>query len=268
MTGLANTSARGRAPGGDEAALRDRLGSADPVERRDAALGLVDAAASDLATATVEALAGRARRDDDADVRQFAVEALGVAAAGRPVIEDALDDAEPWVRAEAVVALSRAADGLPDALRRGLDDDDGWVRRNALIALGKAEALDAATLRARLKDDPHPPVREFAAGYLAETPGEVAETVTALAAVLARDPDAFVRAKAATSLGELGTERAIEALESQGLPDRSDDVQRAAKQALARARGKATGEMAGDDWDSRPDEPRGRSGRPSGGRRR
>ena len=61
--------------------------------------------------------------------------------------------------------------------------------------------------------------------------------MTLLAAVLARDPEAFVRANAARSLGELGTDRAIEALEAQGVEDRSNDVQRAAKRALAAARG-------------------------------
>lgn len=268
MTGADHASARDRAPAREEAALRTLLADGRGPERRDAALGLIDVATRGLEPATVEALSERVEIDDDPAVRQFAVEALGVAGEALDVIVAALEDPEPWVRAEAVVAVSRAADD-PDALvGRCLQDDDGWVRRNAVVALGKADALDAETLRARLKEDPHGPVREYAAAYLAAAPGSVGETVTALAAVLARDPDAFVRARAADSLGELGTDRAIEALESQGVADRSDDVRRTAKQALAVARGQQPPETSATGPSRRG--PRGRpptefaSGRPPG----
>jgi HEAT repeat protein len=73
--------------------------------------------------------------------------------------------------------------------------------------------------------------------FLREYADDVSEAVRILAAVLAREPEAFVRAKAAASLGDLGTDRAEDALERHGLNDRSDDVRRSAKRALATARG-------------------------------
>ncbi|MFB6195746.1 MAG: HEAT repeat domain-containing protein [Haloplanus sp.] len=237
----ANWSARGRAPDADEATLRRRLAAtdADAHVRREAALGLVDVATGGLDDATAEALADRAERDPDADVRQFAVEALGNAGTGVETLRSALDDDDEWVRAEAVVGLSRAEDdAATEHLRPALDDESGWVRRNALVAFGKVGAADAETLRERLKTDGHASVREYAAEFLGHTPGDVSETVTILAAVLARDPSALVRANAATSLGRLGTDRAVQALETQGIDDRSNDVQRAAKRALAEAEGR------------------------------
>ncbi|UPV75352.1 HEAT repeat domain-containing protein [Halorussus limi] len=255
-----NRSARARSPtrdGGDETDLRRLLDSPDEYERRDAALALVDAAESaGIDDETASALADRLAEGDSEDVRQFAVEALGVAGPDAPAdavtaIRDALDaDDDEWVRAEAVVALSRVAPRA-DELAAALEDDSGWVRRNAVIALGKTERATFGDLTDRIKNDPHPAVREYAARYLGEcaeradadaedAPGgdeSVSEAVRLLAAVLARDPEAFVRAKAAESLGGLATDRAERALETHGVTDRSDDVKRTAKRALAAARG-------------------------------
>lgn len=263
-------SARDRAPAADEAGRREAL-AGDERTRHEAALALVDSATAGLAAATVAALADRVREDDSPAVRQFAVEALGEAGAGADAIEAALEDPEPWVRAEAVVALSRAAPERTGRLEAVLaEDDDGMVRRNALIALGKTDAVGWETLVEHLKSDPHPAVREYAVQFLPDAastnadggagadaredadpgaeetdgPSEtVAETVRLLAAVLAREPNAFVRAKAAEGLGELGTDRAIAALETQGLEDRSDDVQRTARHALAEGRGEDPSEL-------------------------
>ncbi|WP_335999199.1 HEAT repeat domain-containing protein [Halorientalis halophila] len=276
MTDFAMESARGRAPEEDadpltETRIRDRLSVDDPRTRRDAVLALVDRASeAGLAPETRERLVEVARGDDDPDVRQFAVEALGAAGGSASAVVTALDDADEWVRAEAVVALSRVDGDVAGPLRAAVEDDSGWVRRNAVIALGKREAASWDLLVDRLKNDPHSPSREYAATFLpdyvdeagedleggdAEGAGDVAEAVRLLAAVLARDPDAFVRAKAAVSLGDLGTGRAREALEEQGLGDRSDDVQRAAKRALARARGEDPEEV--DVSDCGPDVPGG-----------
>jgi HEAT repeat protein len=230
-----NWSERGRAPTEDESELRDRLRESGAT-RRDAALALVDIADSGLSAATVGALAECLAESGDSDARQFAVEALGTAGSGREHVERALGDDDEWVRAEAVVALSRIDPGASDRLREALTDESGWVRRNAVIALSKTEAIEAEELVDRLKNDRHPAVREYAAQFL---PG-VAETeraVRLLAAVLAREPNSFVRVKAAEGLGDLGTDRAEEALERHGLSDRSDDVRRTAEQALARSRG-------------------------------
>ncbi|NHN61582.1 MULTISPECIES: HEAT repeat domain-containing protein [Halorussus] len=244
MSEYANRSARNRSPArdGDEADLRDLLDDDREPVRRDAALALVDCAdAAGLDPDTVTALADRLSVDDSADVRQFAVEALGAAAGEAPdaaesAIRTGLDDADEWVRAEAVVALSRAAPEA-GALAHALDDDSGWVRRNAVIALGKTGRVAPEQLTDRIKNDPHPAVREYAAQYLGERADDVEEAVRLLAAVLARDPEAFVRAKAAESLGDLATDRAEQALEAHGITDRSDDVKRTAKRALAAARG-------------------------------
>ncbi|WP_135805455.1 HEAT repeat domain-containing protein [Halorussus marinus] len=242
MTEYANRSARAHAPADDEADLRSLLASPREPERRDAALALVDRAdEAGIDEATIGALAERVRTDDSTDVRQFAVEALG---AGGPAqraeraIRAALDrDGDKWVRAEAVVALSRVAPDDGASLRAALDDDSGFVRRNAVIALGKTGAGTDETFADRLKNDPHPAVREYAAQFLGRTADDVPEAVRLLAAILAREPEAFVRAKAADALGELGTDRAEQAIETHGLTDRSDDVRRAAETALAAARG-------------------------------
>jgi len=170
---FANASARGRAPTDDESALRDRLDADDARERADAALGLVDRAGSGVTPETVDALGTRVRTDPDADVRQFAVEALGVADAGAAAIAAALDDDDAWVRAEAAVALSRVrGSDAADRLRAALADDAGPVRRNALIALAKVGAITTAELHERLREDPHDPVREYAAEWLGERPGD------------------------------------------------------------------------------------------------
>jgi len=242
MTEYANRSARAHAPADDERDLRSLLESPSERERRDAALALVDRAdEAGLAGETVAALADRVATDDSTDVRQFAVEALGAAGpddrAERAVRAAVDGDADEWVRAEAVVALSRVAPDDGEALRAALDDDSGFVRRNAVIALGKTGAGTDETFADRLKNDPHPAVREYAAQFLGRGAEDVAEAVRLLAAILAREPEAFVRAKAADALGELGTDRAEEVLENHGITDRSDDVRRAAKTALAAARG-------------------------------
>jgi HEAT repeat protein len=246
MTDYANWSARDRSP--TDGSPLERLREGPPVERCDAALALVDRADREgLTDRAVSTLADRVRNDDDPDVRQFAVEALGNAGRGGDAVEGAADDDDEWVRAEAVVARARidGADAA-DAYRAALDDESGWVRRNAVVALGKTGTTDPGTLRERLVEDPHPPAREYAAEYLGSITGETDESVRVLAAVLARDPEAFVRARAATALGRIGTERAIEALERQGVPDRSDDVTRAARRALAVARGEDPEEVTED----------------------
>ncbi|MFB6183471.1 MAG: HEAT repeat domain-containing protein [Haloarculaceae archaeon] len=244
MSRYDNRSARGRKPDGlDQSALRDLLARDDAWRRRDAALGLVDAAADGLDPETADALAETARTDDDADVRQFAVEALGVAGERPDAIRAALDDPQEWVRAEAVVALSRAAHDDVETLRAALDDDSGWVRRNAVIALGKVDAVAGDRLVDCIKTDPVPAVREYAAQYLGDAATDVRRAERILSALLARDPNAFVRAKAAESLGTLGTDRAERALESHGVTDASDDVVRTASRALASARGVAVDEL-------------------------
>jgi len=160
---------------GEEAAsLLADLDAGDPVDRRRAALALKDEATTD---AVVTGLAQAATRDDDADVRQFAVEALtahGTSGDGAAVDERAaavavsrLDDPDPWVRAEAVVALDnvdRAAH--EDEIEAAVDDDHHAVRRNAAISLFKlrGEAMEDRLLA--LSRDDSERVREWAAHML------------------------------------------------------------------------------------------------------
>ncbi|MFC7076236.1 HEAT repeat domain-containing protein [Haloarcula halophila] len=229
-------SARNGAPATDEPTLRNFLDDSD--RRRDAALALIDVAdRQGLDDPTVDALDRVLRDASDPEARQYAVEALGTAGVSAEAVRRALDDDHEWVRAEAVVALSRTDPDDTDRLETMLDDDSGWVRRNTVIALGKLGAVDQPLLIDRIKSDGHPAVREYAAQFLGEAAEDAETAVRILAAVLAREPNAYVRAKAADSLGELGTDRAEEALESQGLHDRSEDVRRTARVALASARG-------------------------------
>lgn len=245
MTGESST--HGRAPAEDESVLREALSGTQP-RRRNATLGLVNCAEDGgLAPDTVASLITRARSDESADVRQFAVEALGIAKDGIEAIEEGLSDDNEWVRSEAVVAFSRAD---PERIKRlkplVKTDESGWVRRNALIALCKQQEASRNLLVDRLQNDPHPSVREYATQYLPEADGNRKETIRLLSAVLAREPNAFVRVRAAEGLGELGTDRAISVLETHGLTDGSDDVERAARHALVDARGGDFDESAVD----------------------
>lgn len=147
-------------------ALVTELREGDAVERRRAALALAE---HDVDQRALEALTAAARSDDDADVRQFAVETLGRLggdAAETAALAASRDD-DPWVRAEAFVALDRLdRDRFADRLEAGLDDDHHAVRRNAAISLFKArgEAL-LPELLAQL-EDPSDRVREWAAHML------------------------------------------------------------------------------------------------------
>lgn len=142
------------------------LASGDAVARRRAALALAN---RDRTETVVAALARASATDPDADVRQFAVEALGklggdaAAAAARAVSHD--DD--PWVRAEAFVALDRIdREANRDRIDAGLVDDHHAVRRNALISLFKRRGEGALDCLLTLADDPSERVREWVAHLL------------------------------------------------------------------------------------------------------
>ncbi|WP_380680418.1 HEAT repeat domain-containing protein [Salinigranum sp. GCM10025319] len=150
------------------------LAGDDVVERRRVALALAergDALDTEEVETVVRGLARAATTDDDDEVRQFAVEALGKLGEGDGVaIETArtlCDDPEPWVRAEAVVALDRLdRAGNEDVLRAALDDDHHAPRRNAAISLFKLHGEDALDLLLAQVDDPSDRVREWAAHLL------------------------------------------------------------------------------------------------------
>mgnify|MGYP000300744360 CR=1 FL=1 len=176
--------------GDGPASLLADLGADDPVDRRRAALALKDEATTD---AVVAGLARAATRDDDADVRQFAVEALAAHGGARADAEAAttsaaderaaavavrlLDDSDPWVRAEAVVALDNVDRAAHEAdIEAAVDDDHHAVRRNAAISLFKlrGEAMEARLLD--LSDDDSERVREWAAHMLGGVDSDRART--------------------------------------------------------------------------------------------
>ncbi|MFC7324672.1 HEAT repeat domain-containing protein [Halorubrum rutilum] len=153
---------------GTEAAEKvSLLADGDPVERRRAALALGEGRRSDAA---VEALVEHGLADEDADVRQFAVESLGRLGGDRAsaAATEALADDDPWVRAEAVVALDRIDRAANvEAIEAALDDGHHAVVRNALVSLFKlrGEALLPALLdRSRAESER---LREWAVHLLA-----------------------------------------------------------------------------------------------------
>lgn len=171
----------------------------DAVERRRAALSLAEGARTED---VVEALVRVARTDEDDDVRQFAVEALGKLGGDRAA-EGALavtHDEDPWVRAEAFVALDRLDRvSHADRIEAGLEDDHHAVRRNAAISAFKRRGEDALDDLLALVDDPSDRVREWAAHMLGGIDDDRARE--ALRAVIDDDsePD-LVRTTAARAL--------------------------------------------------------------------
>ncbi|NHN49170.1 protein phosphatase [Halostella sp. JP-L12] len=158
------------------------LAGDDAVERRRAALELAERERDDR---IVRALGSAAATDDDAEVRQFAVEALAKLG-GPAAAETALaltDDPEPWVRAEAVVALDRLDRAEhEDAIEAALDDEHHAARRNAIVSLFKLRGQDALPALVDAADDPSERVREWAAHLLGGVDDERArETLDRLA---------------------------------------------------------------------------------------
>ena len=150
----------------DSETLIETLTTGAPSERQRAALALAE---RDPTDAVIKALADRARRDDDPDVRQFAVETLGELGvdAASTVAREALADPNPWVRAEAVVVL----DGLDRqayaaAIEACLDDDHHAVRRNALLSLSKQRGSELLETLLTFVDDDSERVREWVAELL------------------------------------------------------------------------------------------------------
>ncbi|WP_128906577.1 HEAT repeat domain-containing protein [Halorubrum amylolyticum] len=153
---------------GDDAAEKIAdLVDGDPVERRRAALALGEGRPTEAA---IDALIEHGLADDDADVRQFAVEALGELGderAGEAAVA-ACDDPDPWVRAEAVVALDRIGRGEHAVtIEAALDDGHHAVVRNAMVSLFKlrGEALLPVLLELSHADSER--LREWAVHLLA-----------------------------------------------------------------------------------------------------
>jgi len=212
----------------EAASLLADLDASDPIDRRRAALALKDEATTD---AVVAGLAQAATRDDDADVRQFAVEALtahggGASAdagsgastdAGSGASADAgtetagavderaaavavsrLDDPDPWVRAEAVVALDNVdREAHESEIEAAVDDDHHAVRRNAAISLFKLRGEEMADRLLELSTDDSERVREWAAHMLGGVDSDAARDCLR---DLTDDPATVVRGTAERAL--------------------------------------------------------------------
>jgi HEAT repeat protein len=169
------------------------------VERRRAALGLAE---RETEEGIVYALARAATTDDDPEVRQFAVEALGKHG-GDVAAETAralTDDPEPWVRAEAVVSLDRLDRAAHEpTIRECLADDHHAVRRNALVSLFKHRGEDALPDLLDATEDPSERVREWAAHLLGGVDDETAEETLRTLSTDEDEPD-IVRKTAARAL--------------------------------------------------------------------
>ena len=152
------------------------LRDGDVVERRRAALALAEESHSET---VVDALVQFGLRDEDADVRQFAVEALGELGgerAGAAAVAT-LDDDDPWVRAEAVVALDRIDRRAYEAqIESAVDDDHHAVRRNAAVSLFKRRGEDTLDILLDQSYADSERLREWAAHLLAGIDEERAET--------------------------------------------------------------------------------------------
>jgi hypothetical protein len=142
------------------------LRDGDAVERRRAALALSE---GERTPAALDALVEFGLADDDADVRQFAVEALGELGgerAGEAAVS-ALSDPDPWVRSEAVVALDRIDRGrYEEHVERALEDDHHAVRRNAAVSLFKLRGQDLLPVLLEQSRADSERLREWAAHLL------------------------------------------------------------------------------------------------------
>jgi hypothetical protein len=174
--------------------LIDDLANGSTRDRQRAAIALAE---HDPDEKALEALVTSARSDPDADVRQFAVEAvteMGGPSAGKVALA-ALGDEDPWVRAEAVVALDNLdRERFEDAIENCLDDDHHAIRRNALVSLWKIRGMEMVETIMSFVDDESDRVREWVATLLAEVDDERAES--ALRTLAADDHD--IVAKTAT----------------------------------------------------------------------
>lgn len=145
----------------------ESLREGDAVERRRAALALGEERATE---GVVDALVAHGLSDTDEDVRQFSVESLGQLGGERAAVAAAatLTDDDPWVRAEAVVALDRLdRAGHAEEIERALDDDHHAVVRNAMVSLFKlrGEAMLPVLLERSHADSER--LREWAVHLLA-----------------------------------------------------------------------------------------------------
>ncbi len=175
------------------------LRNGDLVERRRAALALAEERPT---AAVLDALVESGLGDEDSDVRQFAVEALGELGgeqAGEAAV-GALGDADPWVRAEAVVTLDRIDRCRYEShIEAALADGHHAVRRNAAVSLFKLRGEDTLDVLLEQSRADSERLREWAAHLLAGVDDERADHRLRELAADESEPE-VVRSTAARSL--------------------------------------------------------------------
>lgn len=185
-------------------------------------------------TAVVRALIARLR-DEDAEVRRAAADALGRIgnALAIPGLVGALDDAEPEVRHAALDALSGFERGVPAApIRRMLAADDPDARQAAADMLGDMRDRASAGAIAGLLGDADADVRQAAVHALGHI-GDPAAASSVARALTDADPD--VRQEATQVMEELGgaiPDATLAAL----LRDQDADVRQQAAQYVSERR--------------------------------
>ena len=197
-----------------------QLESAEAPTRRRAALALARREVGDSVRERLESLA---RTDPDAQVRQFAIEALGKVDGDPAVALDVLEsDEDPWVRAEATVALDRLdRDRFEDRFESLLEDEAEGVRRNALISLTRIRREAAREDLLYALSDPSDRVREWAVKLLGQYDDDGA-VESALERIVSEESAVeIVRETAARSLGARG--RDVDALLEEGTGTASAD---------------------------------------------
>jgi HEAT repeat protein len=200
--------------------LEDMLEASEAPARRRATLAL---ARRDVPDSIRDRLASLARTDPDAQVRQFAIEALGKLDGDPAVALEVLDaDGDPWVRAEAAVALDRLdRERFEHRFEALLDDAAEGVRRNALISVARIRPDGARESLLEALSDPSDRVREWAVKLLGQFDDDPA-VQTALESILEDETEAkIVRETAARSLGARGED--VEALLEAGTGTASAD---------------------------------------------
>ena len=185
--------------------LCEMLDDPSAPKRRRATLALAE---RDVGPDVVETLESLARSDTDDDVRQFAIEAVAKSDGNPTVARKVLEsDDDPWVRAEAAVALDRLdRSGNEVYFEELLNDDASGVRRNALISLARIREDDAREQIIHAVDDPDDRVREWATKLLG-TFDDDTEAEQVLKSILEDDEEVdIVRETAARALGATGEE--------------------------------------------------------------
>jgi HEAT repeat protein len=209
----------------------------------------VEAAAEEVAALGARALPAvqAALRDPDSEAERIkgALKACGIigqaAAPAIPEVAALLD--EPGVTSEAAIALSFMGKDALEPLREALKNSDPVVRRESLRSIGKLK--DRAPLEAKVViplligglEDPDAGVRAVAATYLGIIHEAPAASVPALASAL-MDADAEVRRSAAAALApfEAHALTALAALQKAST-DRNEDVAREATRTIVKLQG-------------------------------